>query len=216
MSSQVVLVLPKVAAPQLAEAFLAQERWQNVPSIPLVRVEDGDLAALPTDVRIAWSERGVHILFRCTDPLPYSVGRAGEIEGEEDEVVGVFLDPSGERNQYMAVLVNPCGRALDARVENPLHHALASEIDLTWDCPGLRVRSWSRHNEWGVEILIPFDGITPAIKPPRIGTRWVGNFYRIERLPVMEITAWQPSFTSPPDLHASSCFGILEFGGMAS
>ncbi len=74
------------------------------------------------------------------------------------------------------------------------------------------MRSWCRHTEWAVEMLIPFDGITPAIKPPHVGDRWVGNFYRIERLPVMEITAWQPTFTSPPDLHASSCFGILEFG----
>lgn len=215
MASPSVLVLPKVQAPALDEAFLPLDYWMTLPAIGLVRAEDGDPADLPTQVRAAWSARGVHLLFICTDSVPLSRDFAHDELIEEEEVVGVFLDPSGERSAYMTIFVSPYGRTSDARIENPLQHAIASEVDDTWDCPGLRVRSWSEQNQWAVELLIPFTGITPAIKPPHVGDRWVGNFIRIERLPVMEITAWQPSYSSPPDLHASACFGILEFGEAA-
>ena len=154
----------------------------------------------------------MHCQFCCVDPIPLCGEVAGREPGDAEEAVGVFLDPSGERDQYMAIFVDPSGHVIDARIENPLHHALESKVDSSWDCPGLRVRSWSRLTEWVVEILIPFDGITPAYKHPEIGDRWVGNFYRLECLPVMEITAGSPPIPPHRTLHASEYFGILEFG----
>jgi len=214
MPSQHVLVMPKVHAPDLDEAFLSPERWQAIPSIPLVRAEDGEPATLPTDVQAAWSARGVHILFCCTDPVPFSGDTARQAHITGKEMVAVLLDPVGNRTQYMAIFADPSGRVEDLRIEEPLRHRIGSEMDPSWDCPGLRVRSWSQQARWAVEMCIPFDGITPVIAPPNPGDRWTGNFYRIERIPVREITAWRPTFASPPDLYASGCFGVLEFGGL--
>ncbi len=136
MSSQAVLMVPKIIAPDLDEAFLPLERWLALPSVRLVRAEDGDLAALSTEVRIAWSLRGFHCIFVCCDPLPLCVEISPEVPAEDEEAVGVFLDPSGERSQYMAILASPTGHVLDARVENPLHHTLESEVDLQLGLPG--------------------------------------------------------------------------------
>ena len=212
MIAPAVLVLPKVKAPGTDRAFLAPAQWQTTATIHLVRAEDGDVAGLPTEVRLAWSERGLHLHFRCTDPLPLSRDFARDAPIDEEEVVGVFLDPIGERNEYMAILASPYGRVADARIENPHHHAIGASVDDSWDCTGVRVRSWAYKHEWVVEMLIPFTGITPALVPPRPGDRWTGNFYRIERQPIAEVSAWQPTFQSPVDLHTSESFGILEFG----
>jgi len=207
-----VLVIPKVKAPGLDEAFLTPAAWHAVPAVRLVRSEDGDLAALATEVRVAWSVRGLHCCYYCTDPDPLSYDFARDAAIDEAEVVGVFLDPRGDRSQYVAILASPHGRVADSRIENPLHHGLLFETDATWDCAGVRVRSWSHTGLWTVEMLIPFDGLTPAIDPPAPGDRWTGNFYRIERQPFAEITAWQPCHCQPVDLHDTEHFGIIEFG----
>jgi hypothetical protein len=112
----------------------------------------------------------------------------------------------------MALLVSPYARVSDARVENPHHRGIDSEIDESWTCAGVRVRAWSSKVQWVIELLIPFAGITPAIDTPSPGDRWTGNFYRIERHPFTEISAWQPILHTPVDLHASDRFGILVFG----
>lgn len=211
MSSHAVLALPRVEAPGLDQAFLRQEQWHVLPAHRLVRIENGDMASLPTDLRMAWSDRGVHICFQCVDPFPLSRDFLNTLELEDEEAVAVFLDPSGARNEYLTLFVSPYGQIAEARVENRLHHALRAEADTGWSCPGVRARCWSAPGVWSVELLIPFTGITPAIDPPTPGDRWTGNCYRLEHLPLQEISAWQPTYTDPPDLHASDCFGILEF-----
>ncbi len=212
MTEQAVLILPRVKAPGRDEAFLSTARWQALPARRLLRVDDGEAAALPTELRAAWSTRGIHVHFLCQDPIPLSRDFARDAPVEEDEAVGVFLDPQGERCEYMAILVTPYGRVADARIENPLHHGLLNEVDRTWHCSGVRVRARGGKGQWQVELLIPFTGITPAIDIPVAGNRWTGNFYRIKRQPLVEISAWQPSLHTPPDLHDSEHFGIVEFG----
>ncbi|HEY3377606.1 MAG TPA: carbohydrate-binding family 9-like protein [Armatimonadota bacterium] len=212
MAIHTVMVLPHVAAPGLDQAFLSHAQWQGIPSCSLVRAEDGGAVTLATSLRVAWSARGVHVCFCCTDPSPLSRDFAVEASSDMEEAVGVFLDPIGDRSQYMAIMATPYGGVADARIENPWHHSLRHETDETWDCPGVRLRSWSQHAEWSLELLIPFNGITPAIDAVRPGDRWTGNFFRIAPQPPSEISAWQPCYTSPPDLHASDHFGILEFG----
>ncbi|HEY3418220.1 MAG TPA: carbohydrate-binding family 9-like protein [Armatimonadota bacterium] len=211
--ADVVLVIPRVEAPDIDQAFLTSAQWASIPAVTFVCVADGEAAALPTELRPAWSGRGVHLRYRCIDPLPLSREFARDAPIDEEEVVGVFLDPVGERSQYLAILVSPYGRVADARIENPRHHAQHSEVDLSWDCSGVRVRSSAGEGEWTIELLIPFAGMTPAIRPPSAGDRWTGNFFRIERQPFVEITAWQPTRRTPIDLHDTEVFGIIEFGG---
>lgn len=211
MGSDGVLRLLKVDAPHLDAAFLPQDQWETLPSVLLVRATDGAPAIISTFLRVAWSARGLHIRFvNHAPPAGYHEGQWDD-EAHMDEAVGVFLDPRGDRSEYMAIFVNPYGRVVPARIENPLHRALDRETDMSWDCPGLRTRSWSRRDHWSVELLIPFDGMTPSIHPPTPGDRWTGNFYRLARFPTPTVSAWQPTHTDPVDLHASACFGILEF-----
>ncbi|MHB9132612.1 MAG: carbohydrate-binding family 9-like protein [Armatimonadota bacterium] len=212
MVSHSVLVLPKVTAPDMEQAFWETEHWESLPAFLLVRAADGTTPAHPTAVQAAWSDRGIHVFFTCTDPLPIPGDNAGEAPDEEGEAVGVFLDPIGEREQYVAILVSPYGRVYDARIENPLHRRVDSEIDESWDCSGIRVQSRGGADQWTVEMLIPFSGLTPALDPPKVGDRWTGNFYRIIRQPREEISAWQPTCQLPVDVHNSDAFGILEFG----
>ena len=39
--------------------------------------------------------------------------------------------------------------------------------------------------------------------------RWHANFYRIDRGPADEYSAWQPTLADPPDFHVPARFGQL-------
>ena len=204
MTSKTRMTLPRVEAPGLDEAFLDPEIWEMQPAVFLADAATGNAPRWQTLLRAAWSCRGLHLVFHCAN--------TGS-QNDTGDQVGVFLDPDGERSRYMTLFVNPFGQVSGARVENPLHHELQHETDAGWSCPGLRVRCWSDESSWSAELLIPFDGITPAIDPPSPEDHWTANFYRLTSYPTPAIDAWQPLHSSPPDLHKTDCFGILEFAG---
>ncbi|HEX2948528.1 MAG TPA: hypothetical protein VHV83_02990, partial [Armatimonadota bacterium] len=174
--SQSVLALPKVDAPTLDEPFLSAAVWQNIPAVDLVRADTGEPSSLPTHLHAAWSQQGIHLRFTCVDSMPLGRDYLNETPIEGEDMVGVFLDPTGERNEYMALFVTPYGQIIDSRVENPLHNALHLETDASWDYTGVRVRTASTQHDWTVEIFLPFNGITPALPSPTPDDRWVANF----------------------------------------
>lgn len=209
MSTETVLVIPRVTAPEGDHAFLPDALWAQAALTRLVRADDGRPAALQAEVRVAWSARGLHALFICTDEHPLD---GAFTDGPEyAEVVGMLLDPHGDGSHYLTVLVTPFGHVADARVVNPRHCSQGSRVDEETPCSGVRVRSWSRHQQWLVELAIPFSGLTATAQPPCNGERWAANFFRTDPRQLGEVDAWQPTYASPVDIHASDAFGVIEF-----
>lgn len=212
MTGQTVLVMPRVEAPRLDAPWLSDVAWQRQPSLALVRAEDGEPAIFATEVRLAWSARGLHLRYACIDTLPVARQQTSNTLTAGREGIGALLDPHGERSSYLMIFVTPDGHTTDARVENPLHRGEGSEIDETWECTGRYVRCCGERCRWVAELFLPFSGLTPVMASPNPGDRWAANFYRVECHPLAETSAWQPVFTTPPDLHASDYFGVIEFG----
>ena len=194
--------------------------WVGIPAAsPLVHAGGAGTPAEATEVRACWDDRFLYLSFACKDADVW-----GHFENRDDplydeEVVEVFLCPTGDLRHYFEIEVSPNNVVFDAKVFNPEGDRRTMLGDREWNAPGLRtaVRVSGRINDrsapdigWIAEASLPFADLgLPG--PPAPGTVWRANFYRIERGAVTEFTAWSPTYREPADFHVPACFGELVF-----
>jgi Carbohydrate-binding family 9 len=157
-------------------------------TVARLAVRGGDLL-----VRFDGRDRGVlATLTRRDDPL------------WKEDVFEVFLSPEASPTVYYEFEVNPLGALFDARVESPEGRRETMRLDVTWNCPGLSARVERRPGRWSALLRIPLLPLSP--EPVEL---WRANFYRIDRGPPEEYSAWSPTGADPPDFHRPRYFGWL-------
>lgn len=122
-----------------------------------------------------------------------------------EDVFEIFLSPEDPARTYFEFEVNPLGTLFDARVESPNLRREGMRVATGWDCDGFAARVAVRPGRWSASIRIPLAPLCGGAPPPR----WRANFYRIDRGPRDEHSAWAPTHSAPPDFHAPERFGIL-------
>ena len=137
----------------------------------------------------------------------------------DEEVVELFLCPTGDLRHYFEIEISPNNVLFDAKVFNPEGDRRTMLVDREWNATGLRtaVRVSGRINDrsapdigWIAEAALPFADLGLS-GPPAPGSVWRANFFRIERGAVTEFTAWSPTYREPADFHVPACFGELVF-----
>jgi hypothetical protein len=137
----------------------------------------------------------------------------------KEEVVELFLCPSGDLRHYFELEISPRNVLFDAKVFSPELQRRSMLVQTEWHAPGLRsavgvsgtIEDPSDVDVgWIVEVALPFADLGLA-GPPSPGTRWRANFYRIERGEVDEFTCWSPTLKEPADFHVPERFGTIEF-----
>jgi hypothetical protein len=123
----------------------------------------------------------------------------------QEDVFEIFLSPEDPPRTYFEFEVNPLGTLFDARVESPQLRREGMRVATEWDCDGFAARVTVRPGRWSVSVRIPFAPLCGEAPPQR----WRANFYRIDRGPKDEYSAWAPTFRDPPDFHVPERFGIL-------
>jgi hypothetical protein len=124
----------------------------------------------------------------------------------EEDVFEVFLAPEEDPPRlYYEFEVNPLGTLFDARVASPDLARATMRVETGWDLPGFVARVTLGARRWSASLAIP---LAPLCAGP-LPARWRANFYRIDRGPVDEYTAWSPTFAEPPDFHVPELFGVL-------
>ena len=181
----------------------------------------------PTAFAACWSATHLYIAFRCLDNDIWGSYTNRDDPLYDEEVVEVFLCPTGDLRRYYEFEVSPRNVIFDATDHSPKLHRSTMQVDTTWNCPNLQtaVRVDGNLNDrptpntqyptpkthsWSVEIAIPFAAF-PEVRPPQPGDQWRANFYRIDRANPPEFSAWSPTREIPANFHVPEKFGWLLF-----
>lgn len=182
--------------------------WKDIAPVDFCENTKGGAPQQGTQVRCAWDDAELRVLFVCTDEHVWATQTKRDGPLWEEEVVEVFLDPVGDAQAYFEIEVNPLNAVLDLVLRR---NRSGWRKDFAWDCEGFRSFIQRTDAGWNAEFAIPFVALTA--EPPALRAEWRINFYRIDRpldLP-RELTAWSP--TLQPTFHEPSRFGRVRFVG---
>jgi hypothetical protein len=187
-------------------ADLHSTPWRDLPKVILRKTGTGDEPEQGTQVCVAWNDAELRVVFDAVDTDPWATLTDRDAPLYTEEVVEVFLDPVGDLESYFEIEVNPLNAVLDL----VLRRSRSGYVkDFGWRCDGLRTLARRTDHGWGVEMAIPFASL--IAEPPRAGSQWRVNFFRIDRPQGKdrELSAWSP--TKLGTFHVPQKFGVLEF-----
>ena len=124
----------------------------------------------------------------------------------QEDVFEVFLSPSDPPNVYFEFEVNPLGTLFDAAILSPRLVRPTICVDVEWDCPGFGARVRTTDTSWSALLTIPLAPLCGGAPAP---SKWLGNFFRIDRGGETEYSAWSPVGRDPVDFHDARRFGRL-------
>lgn len=186
-------------------ALAATDRLVGLPAITLSDTVTGAAPRLTTAVRVGYRAGALHVRFDGRDAgVVATYSRRDEPLWKED-VFEVFLSPLPEPAVYYEFEVNPKGALFDARVASPEGRRATMQVEVGWNCPGLRARVRVRADRWSALLTIPL----APMDPTGAARLWHANFTRVDRGQTDEYSAWRPTFCDPPDFHVPARFGRL-------
>jgi hypothetical protein len=207
------------ASPIMVDGSLDEGAWNRAEPTHLVLAGDGGEPRMGTEVRLCWDDRCLYVAFSCKDTDIWGTHTTRDAPLYEEEVVEIFLCPSGNLQRYYELEVSPLNTLFDAKIFSPEGERRSMLVETEWDAPGVQTAvriAGTVQNRRDVdlgdpaEIALPFADLGLS-GPPSPGDRWRLNLYRIERGEVEEFSAWSPTYKVPADFHVPRQFGTLEF-----
>ena len=163
--------------------------WERATWEPLhVRVAGGD--RYTTRIKMLYSQRGLYVLMEAQDGTLTAAMREDFLDLWKEDVFEFFLWPDEQYPVYFEYEISPLGLELPLLIPNfggrflgwrPWHYEGNRKTRKATSAVGGRKRSGARVTGWKAEVFVPYDLLKPLPNvPPRPGTRWRGNFYRID------------------------------------
>ncbi len=211
-----------MSEPIAIDGRLDEPGWSRAQRAELVETLTGRPPRYRTEARLLWDERALYVGFACEDDEVWA--RPGRVDDDpiyEDEVVEIFLDPSGVGRGYAEIEVSPDGVRFDARFESWRKDLDSARRWSSGARTAVRVDGAVTHADeppapargWTVEIALPWAALGLQ---PKAGERWRMNLYRLEnhnRRHVVEGSGFSPPLRG--DFHALDRFGWLELSRCA-
>jgi hypothetical protein len=172
-----------------------------------------------TSAKVLWDSLNLYIAFECADSD--IIGRMTRRDDKlwEEEVIEVFFAPaSPEKFGYTEIEISPANTVLDLYVREvrgsmPValpYNTYTLNIRSATQIRGTINNSADKDTSWTVEMALPLADIQPVNLPPIAdGDKWRMNFYRIDRFPTKELSAWSPTLVNR--FHVPSRFGEIVF-----
>jgi hypothetical protein len=171
-----------------------------------------------TRVKVLYSETGIYFLFDCEDKKLSVTLQADNLDLYNEDVVELFLWTQEDFPVYFEYELSPLNFELPIIVPNykgkffgwlPWHYEGDRK---TWHATSTRggeKTSGSNVSAWTAEIFIPFKLLSPLQQvPPKSGTKWRANMYRIDYDEGPTYFTWQPVATN---FHDYEKFGTFIF-----
>jgi hypothetical protein len=199
---------------------LDEKDWKDAPSTgAFVRTMDGQPAEQESVAKVLWDDKFLYVAFDVKDADVWTTLDKHDDKLWTQEAVELFIDPVGDGKQYVELQVNPKNTTFDSYLpgyrknQNDWDAKMktAVKVDGTLD------NRADTDKGWVVEMAIPLEDVRGkatelANVPPKVGTEWRVNFYRLD-MPAgrpQQGTAWSPPMVG--DFHALDRFGVLAFG----
>ena len=152
-----------VSEPIAVDGRLDEPGWSRAQPAELVETLTGRPPRYRTEARLLWDERALYVGFACEDDEVWA--RPGRVDDDpiyEDEVVEIFLDPSGVGRGYGEIEVSPDGVRFGlGAVKNVGEKALGEIADLLRR-EGLNFGMRYEEVEGAVKVLDP--GMLPMAR----------------------------------------------------
>jgi len=199
--------------------------WKQAEVVSLVGANDGKPMRFATTARMLYNDRYVYVGFTCRDDYIWGTMMKRDDPIYNEEVVEVFLSPTGFIRNYFEIEVSPLNTIADTYVLNGkprdsmswenFHTFFEHNIDglLTMTHVEGELNKPGAGKSWSVEIAIPISGlIGPEMIAPKPGAKWRLNFYRVDipKKDKYDFYAWSP-IMQPNDLHRPWRFGYVVF-----
>lgn len=194
-------------------AAWSQAEWVTVPK----RTEAGHSGS--SRIKVLYSSSGLYVLFEGEDKRLTTTGRKDFDNLWEEDVFEVFLWPDEKQPVYFEYEISPLANELPILVPNfggtffgwlPWHYSGARKTRKATTAQGGAKEAGAAVAGWTAEIFFPYSLLHPLQNiPPKPGTRWRGNFYRMDYDDGKEARwTWAPVGES---FHEYEKFGTLLF-----
>lgn len=183
--------------------------WLNLPS------RSGRQTTYLTKVKVLYSDSGIYCLYYCEDNKIISTLKQDFLDLWNEDVVEAFFWPDETVPVYFEYELSPHNYELPILVPNIKGNLMGWR---PWHYEGKRKTRHATHinkrgddvTRWTAEFFIPFELLKPMINlPPKKGTRWRANFYRIDY--DKGESTWQWQKVRDDAFHDYEMFGTIEF-----
>lgn len=185
--------------------------WKNADKISLIPFAENKLkkdSLTKTAVRGLRDDKNLYFVFECEEPrmkdLAFEKRKHDDPCIWHDSSVEIFLNPTGDRENYFQLLVNPAGSLSDLRGRKK---GAGGDLDWNWDS-GAQVAVSRRANSWIAELAIPIKSLEGFS-----GKDFQANFNRNRKLKeagnIATLFTWTPFLKH--GFHEIENFGKITF-----
>lgn len=163
--------------------------WQTAEWVPLRR-RQAEGHPYDTRIKILYSGTGLYVLMDATDRKLTATMAEDFMDLWQEDVFEVFLWPDERHSVYFEYEISPLNRELAILVPNfggqflgwrPWHYEKERRTRKAVTVIGGAPQSNADIKGWRAEFFLPYALLRPLQNvPPRPGTRWRANFYRID------------------------------------
>ena len=194
----------KVGGDPVIDGKLDEPCWRDATAQQFVNATDkkNPQPEAPTTVQAVWTERGITLGFRMTEPQVAKL-RADRTKRDQDvfwdDCIESFLDIQGARSAYYQIVTNSIGTIFDRH----------SETEAEWNGPNMKAAAHRGEGFWSIELFLPYADFVDKVQP-KVGDTWYANFTR-SRFATggWHLTRWSTKHR-PSNLDFSA-FGKLKF-----
>ena len=143
-----------------------------------------------TRVKMLYSATGLYVLMDAEDRLITAAMDEDFLDLWNEDVFEFFLWPDEKHTVYFEYEISPLGYELPIIIPNfggeflgwrPWHYDGDRKTQKATTIMGGPKRSGASITGWKAEIFVPYDLLRPLQNvPPKPGTRWRANFYRVD------------------------------------
>jgi hypothetical protein len=192
--------------------------WQSAEWVPMNRRPGGE-HNYSARFKILYSDKGVYVLFDGTDKKLTATMQKDFLDLWNEDVYEFFFWTDEEHSIYFEYEISPLGYELPILVPNfggqflgwrPWHYEGDRRIQKQVSASDGVNESLAEVSGWRAEVFLPFELLKPLQNvPPKPGSRWRANFYRVDYDHQQE-TAWDWARVGP-SFHEFAKFGTLVF-----